>query len=87
MNGYRRCGVYIYIYIYINKMMKYYSTIKKNEIMPFAATWMMDGPTNYYTKWSKSERERQILYDITYMWNLRYDTNELINKTETDSQT
>ena len=26
-------------------------------------------------------------YDITYMWNLKYDTNELIYKTETDSQT
>ena len=25
-------------------------------------------------------------YDITYMWNLKYDTNELIYKTETDSQ-
>ena len=23
--------------------------------------------------------------DITYMWNLRYDTNELIYETETDS--
>ena len=22
---------------------------------------------------SKSERERQIPYDITYMWNLKYD--------------
>ena len=25
----------------------------------------------------KSERKRQIPYDITYMWNLKYDTNEL----------
>ena len=29
----------------------------------------MGGPRGYHTKWSKSERERQI-YDITYMWNL-----------------
>ena len=26
-------------------------------------------------------------YDITKMWTLKYDTNELIYKTETDSQT
>ena len=32
-------------------------------------------------------RERQISYDIAYMWDLKYDTNELIYKTETDSQT
>ena len=25
--------------------------------------------------------------DITYMWNLKYDTNELIFEAETDSQT
>ena len=31
----------------------------------------MDGPRDYHTKWSKSDRERQILYDITYMWNLK----------------
>ena len=31
-----------------------------------------------------SERERQIPYDITYMW--KYSTNEPIYKTETDSQ-
>ena len=24
------------------------------------------------------ERKRQIPYDITYMWNLKYDTNGLI---------
>ena len=44
----------------------------------------MDGPRDYHTNWSKSDRERQISYDIAYMWNLKYDTNELIYKTETD---
>ena len=36
------------------------------------------GPRDYHTKWSKSEREIQIPDDITYMWNLKYNTNELI---------
>ena len=47
----------------------------------------MDGSKDYHTKWNKSDRERQTLYDITYMWNLKSNTNELIYKTETDSQT
>ena len=48
----------------------------------------MDGPGDYHTKWSKSNRERQISHDITYMWNLIFlnDTNEFIYKTETDLQ-
>ena len=34
-----------------------------------------------------SQKEKnKLLYVITYMWNLRYDTNELIYKAETDSQ-
>ena len=28
-----------------------------------------------------------MLYDITYMWNVKYSTNESMSKTETDSQT
>ena len=40
---------------------------------------------------SKSDRGRQISYDIAYMWNLKKkkksDTNELIYKTKADSQT
>ena len=48
----------------------------------------MDGHGDYHTKWSKSDRERQISSDITYMQNLKKnDTNKLIYKTETDSQT
>ena len=31
--------------------------------------------------------QREILYDITYMWNFKNDTNELNYKTETNSQT
>ena len=36
----------------------------------------MDGTRDSHTKLSKSERERQIPYDITYIWNLTYSTNE-----------
>ena len=35
----------------------------------------MDGLWGHYTKWNKSERERQILYHLTYMWNLRKRTD------------
>ena len=34
----------------------------------------------------KSERERQIPYGIIYVGNLKTEANELIYKTETDSQ-
>ena len=55
-------------------------TIKKNEIMPFAAILM--GVEIVMS--SKSGREREISYDIPYMWNLkRNDTNEHTYKTET----
>ena len=33
------------------------------------------------------KKERQIPYDITYMWNPKYNTNKLIYETETNSQT
>ena len=62
--------------------MEYDSAIKKNEIMPFAATWM---DLEMITLSEVSQR--QISYNITYMWNLKYDPNELIYETETDSQT
>ena len=45
--------------------MEYYPAIKTNEIMPFAATWM--DPEIITLSEVKSDRERQISYDITYM--------------------
>ena len=30
----------------------------------------MDGPGDYYAKQNKPVRERQIPYDLAYMWNL-----------------
>ena len=36
----------------------------------------IDGPRGYYAKWNKSDRERQISYDFTYMWGLKNKTNE-----------
>ena len=34
---------------------------------------------------SQKDREGQIAYDITSVWNLKCDTNELIYKTKTDT--
>ena len=50
--------------------------------MPLAATWM-DLEIIIMSEVS----QRQISYDITYMWNLiKNDTEELIYKIETNSQ-
>ena len=46
----------------------------------------MDGPRDFHTECSKSDRERQI-YDIAYRWNLKKNgTNEIIYETEIESQ-
>ena len=47
----------------------------------------MDTTRDYDIKWSKSERGGQISYDITYVWNLKYNKNEHICEADIDSQT
>ena len=54
--------------------MEYYSAIKKEWNNAICSN--MDGHRDDHTKWSKSDRERQISYDITYRWSLKIDTNE-----------
>ena len=46
----------------------------------------MNEPRDDHTKRNKSERERQMPYDITYTW-IKYGTNDLIYEIEIDSQT
>ena len=49
--------------------MEYYSAIKKNEILPFATTWMeLEGIM------LSEIRKRQISYDFTHMRTLKDKT-------------
>ena len=57
----------------------------KEKIMPRIAIWMQSDIL--LLSEVKSEGERQIPYNITYMWNLKYGTNEPIYRTETNSWT
>ena len=63
-------------YIYT---MEFYSAIKKNDIMPFAATWM---ELENLILSEMSQKDRQIPYDITYNWNLISSTNEHLLRKE-----
>ena len=68
------------LYIYA---MEYYATIKKNELTPFAATWM----DVEIIKWNKPEINKY--HDTAYTRNLKKclnATNELIWKKGTDPQ-
>ena len=40
----------------------------------------MDGTRDSHTKWIQSERETQIPYDITYIWNLKHSKMNLSTK-------
>ena len=66
--------IYIYVYIYISPVymrvcvcvciMEYYSIIKKNEVMPFAATWM-DLDMIILSEVSQTEKDKYHMISLT----------------------
>ena len=60
--------------------MENYSAIKKDEIMPFAATWM-DLEIIILSEVSQAEKDKYRI-TITYMWNLKksYKSTYLQNR-------
>ena len=59
-------------------VVKYYTAMKMNEIMPLAATWM---------QLQSIILRKTISYGIICMWNLIYDIDEPFDEMEIDSQT
>ena len=66
------------IYMYISNIYIYFTYIFTYifQMQLFIYEWNsaicrgMDRSRDYHTEWSKSEREKQISYNIAYMWNL-----------------
>jgi len=65
-------------YIYT---MEYYSAIKKNTIMPFAATGM-EQETLILSEVSQKEKDKYQM--ISHIWNLTNGTNESFHSKEND---
>ena len=66
--------------MYKTHTMECYLTQKRMKY--FQLQQHMDGPREYYAQRSQSERERQILYDVIYLWNLKNNTNESTHKNQ-----
>ena len=69
------------MYIYTIEL---YSAMKKKNN---AICSNMDATRASHIKWSKSKRERQISYAITYMWNLKYGTKEPVYRKKKKKKT
>lgn len=54
------------VYIYT---MEYYSAVRKEETLPFVTTWM--DSEDIMLREVSQDKERQIPYDLTCMWNLK----------------
>ena len=71
--------------ILLKHTVEYYSSIKKNEIKPFTATWM-DPQTVIVSEASQTGKDRYRTISLIVESNKNY-VSELNYETETDSQT
>ena len=60
MNGLKRCGVYIYTHIYTYTHTHTYGILLLGHKKEWnnANCSNMDGPRDYYIKWSKSDKDK-----------------------------
>ena len=56
---------------------------EKNEIIPFVTPWM-NVEISILSEVSQKEKDKYHM--ISHMWNLSYNTNELINETDSKTQ-
>ena len=70
-------------YIYNGILLGHLKKKKEN----FAICSNMDGLGGPFPKGEKSDTKRQILYDITYWWNLKLQQTSEYNKKAAESQT
>lgn len=67
-------------------MIDFYSALRKKAIIAICSN--TDATGDSHTKWSESDRERHRCCDIPSMWKSKIGhTQELLDKTERDSQT
>lgn len=68
MSGYKNVA-----YIFIQRILYNYIVLWINHIKWNPATCNnMDEPGWHDVKWNEPDTERQILYDLAYMWNIKY---------------
>ena len=84
------CHIYLYIYIYTYTHTHYGILFnhKKNDILPFAITWV-DLGSIVLSRVSQTEKGKYYMLSHTYMWNLK-DKNKQMNtvkqKRSTDTE-
>ena len=65
-----------------NVIDKYNAHIQRNtsrkEEWHLATCDNTGGLREYHAKWNKSDRKKQMMYDFTYMWDLKHKTSEQI---------